>query len=227
MNKIKILVISGLMFFSGTYLASAQEVLSVTKVVKARLVRPLILSAGANDLDFGGIVLKTNVGGTVILTPTSGTVATFTDVLADGANLSRIGVLSTQLPTIPLYTLTSEINLAYKITLPSDTDITVGITTTTSVTSDGDDGIAGNDDDVTADVTTVSTEAGEVMTVTAFRYKHNLDTSLLYNVTTSAAQSWQSDDGTDTFALGATLNVGTDQTAGIYTGTYDVTVQYD
>ena len=228
MNKIKILVISGLMFFSGTYLASAQssEILSVNKVVKARLVKPLILSASGNDLDFGGIVLKTNIGGSVTLIPTNGTSTNFTETLSLSTNLSRIGTSGTQPATIPLYTLSCEIGLAYKITLPSDTDVTVGVTTYTTTTSNGLDGVAGNGDDVTTTTSTVSTSANETMTVTAFKYFHNLGAGL-YTKTTSASKSWSSDDGTDTFALGATLNVAGGQTPGVYTGTYDVTVQYD
>jgi hypothetical protein len=200
MNNLKILVITALIFFIGTLFTNAQttEVLSLNaNVVQARLVKPLVLSANGTALNFGSIVLKTTVGGTVILEPTSQSAHTTT--FSDAANLSTIGLAggTTLRSTIPLFTVTSEILLAYKITIPDDA--TVVVTDAVSNTT---------------------------MTVTAFKYLHS-KLAGLYTSGTTASKSWASADGSDTFALGATLTIAGSQAAGIYTGTYAVSVQYD
>ena len=200
MRKLKILLITVSIFFCGAYSFNAQttEILSLNaNVVNARLVKPLVLSANATALNFGSIVLKTNVGGTVILEPTSQSAHTTT--FSNAANLSTIGLAggTTLRSTIPLFTVTSEVNLAYKITIP---------------------------DDVTVVVTDANTST--TMTVTAFKYLHS-KLAGLYTSTTTASKSWASADGTDTFAIGATLTIAGSQAAGTYAGTYAVSVQYD
>jgi hypothetical protein len=198
MNKIKILVITALIFLSGTFLTNAQttEILSLdANDVEARLVKPLVLSANSTALDFGGIVLKTNVGGTVILEPTSQ--AAHTTTFSNAANLSSIGAAigTTERSTIPLFTITSEIGLAYKITIPATATVTDAV-------------------------------SAETMTVSAFKYMHS-SVAGLWTSTTTASQSWSSATGSDTFSLGATLTIITDQASGTYAGTYQVSVQYD
>ena len=55
MNKIKILVISGLMFFSGTYLTAAQAAISLSSnLAEARIVAPLGFTV-SGTLSFGQI----------------------------------------------------------------------------------------------------------------------------------------------------------------------------
>jgi hypothetical protein len=198
MNKIKNLVLTALIFLSGTFLTNAQttEILSLdANDVQARLVKPLVLSANSTALDFGGIVLKTNVGGTVILEPTSQSAHTTT--FSDAANLSSIGAAigTTERSTIPLFTITSEIGLAYKITIPATATVTDAV-------------------------------SNETMTISAFKYMHS-SVAGLWTSTTTAGQAWTSATGSDTFALGATLTIITDQASGTYAGTYEVSVQYD
>jgi hypothetical protein len=108
MNKIKILVISGLMFFSGTYLTAAQENKELTgQTASARIVAPLILSLTANSkLDFGTLVkTSTSSDGTAVLDPivaNATTLRTLTD-------LGALGAIGLNKGSVPEYSLSGEV----------------------------------------------------------------------------------------------------------------------
>ena len=197
MRKLKILLITVSIFLCGAYSFNAQtENLSLNaNVVNARLVKPLVLSANGIALGFGTIVLKTTTGGTVILEPTSQSLHTRT--FSNATDLSRLGTGSNGNSTMPLFTVASEINLAYKITIPTSVTVTHATLTTNT------------------------------MTVTDFKYLHSKGDGTLYTSTSALNKSWTSSDGSDTFALGATLTIDASQVAGTYAGTYPISVQYD
>jgi hypothetical protein len=207
MNKIKILVISGLMFFSGTYLTAAQENKELTgQTASARIVAPLILSLTASTkLDFGTLVkTSTTEDGTAVLDPiaaNSASLRTLTD-------LGALGAIGLNKGSVPEYTLTGEVGLTYKITLPT-TDVVV--TNTQLVDSN-------------------SAASNEKMNVSAFTYAFSAGGLSTPNAATLIAAGTSTSltiAATNTFQVGATLTVDSGQSTGTYAGTYTISVQYE
>ena len=206
MNKIKILVISGLMFFSGTYLTAAQENKELTgQTASARIVAPLILSLTAGTkLDFGTLVkTSTTEDGTAVLDPiaaNSATLRTLTD-------LGALGAIGLNKGSVPEYTLTGEVGLTYKITLPT-TDVVVTNTA-----------LAGS-----------SAVPNEQMNVSAFTYAFSAGGLATPNAATLIAAGTATSltiASANTFQVGATLTVDSGQSTGTYAGTYTISVQYE
>jgi hypothetical protein len=206
MNKIKILVISGLMFFSGTYLTAAQENKSLTgQTASARIVAPLILSLTAGTkLDFGTLVkTSTTEDGTAVLDPiaaNSATLRTLTD-------LGALGAIGLNKGSVPEYTLSGEVGLTYKISLPT-TDVVVTNTA-----------LAGS-----------SAVPNEKMNVSAFTYAFSAGGLATPNAATLIAAGTSTSltiAATNTFQVGATLTVDSGQSTGTYAGTYTISVQYE
>ena len=206
MNKIKILVISGLMFFSGTYLSAAQEVDELTaQTASARIVAPLILSLTANSkLDFGTLVkTSTSSDGTAVLDPivaNATTLRTLTD-------LGALGAIGLNKGSVPEYTLSGEVGLTYKISLPT-TDVVVTNTA-----------LAGS-----------SALANEKMNVSAFTYAFSAGGLATPNAATLIAAGTATSltiASANTFQVGATLTVDKGQSTGTYTGEYTISVQYE
>jgi hypothetical protein len=206
MNKIKILVISGLMFFSGTYLTAAQENKSLTgQTASARIVAPLILSLTAGTkLDFGTLVkTSTTEDGTAVLDPiaaNSATLRTLTD-------LGALGAIGLNKGSVPEYTLTGEVGLTYKISLP-----TTAIVVTNTVLAGG------------------TAAANEMMNVTAFTYAFSAGGLATPNAATLIAAGTATSltiASANTFQVGATLTVDKGQSTGTYAGTYTISVQYE
>ena len=206
MNKIKILVISGLMFFSGTYLTAAQENKELTgQTASARIVAPLILSLTASTkLDFGTLV-KTSItaDGTAVLDPiaaNSATLRTLTD-------LGALGAIGLNKGSVPEYTLSGEVGLTYKITLPT-TDVVVTNTA-----------LAGS-----------SAVPNEKMNVSDFTYAFSAGGLPTPNAATLIAAGTSTSltiASANTFQVGATLTVDKGQSTGTYAGTYTISVQYE
>ena len=206
MNKIKILVISGLMFFSGTYLTAAQENKSLTgQTASARIVAPLILSLTAGTkLDFGTLV-KTSItaDGTAVLDPivaNATTLRTLTD-------LGALGAIGLNKGSVPEYTLSGEVGLTYKISLPT-TDVVVTNTA-----------LAGS-----------SAVPNEKMNVSAFTYAFSAGGLATPNAATLIAAGTATSltiASANTFQVGATLTVDSGQSTGTYAGTYTISVQYE
>jgi hypothetical protein len=205
MNKIKILVISGLMFFSGTYLSAAQEVDELTaQTASARIVAPLILSLTANSkLDFGTLV-KTSISadGTAVLDPISATSS-----LRTLTGLGALGTIGGNTGSVPEYTLSGEVGLTYKISLP-----TTAIVVTNTVLAGG------------------TAAANEMMNVTAFTYAFSAGGLATPNAATLIAAGTPTSltiASANTFQVGATLTVDKGQSTGTYTGEYTISVQYE
>ena len=206
MNKIKILVISGLMFFSGTYLTAAQENKELTgQTASARIVAPLILSLTAGTkLDFGTLVkTSTSSDGTAVLDPivaNATTLRTLTD-------LGALGAIGLNKGSVPEYTLSGEVGLTYKISLPT-TDVVVTNTA-----------LAGS-----------SAVPNEKMNVSAFTYAFSAGGLATPNAATLIAAGTATSltiATTNTFKVGATLTVDKLQSTGTYAGTYTISVQYE
>ena len=206
MNKIKILVISGLMFFSGTYLTAAQENKELTgQTASARIVAPLILSLTAGTkLDFGTLVkTSTTEDGTAVLDPiaaNSASLRTLTD-------LGALGAIGLNKGSVPEYTLTGEVGLTYKITLP---------TTNVLVTNTA---LAGS-----------IAVPNEKMNVSAFTYAFSAGGLATPNAATLIAAGTATSltiASANTFQVGATLTVDSGQSTGTYAGTYTISVQYE
>ena len=206
MNKIKILVISGLMFFSGTYLTAAQENKELTgQTASARIVAPLILSLTAGTkLDFGTLVkTSTTEDGTAVLDPiaaNSASLRTLTD-------LGALGAIGLNKGSVPEYTLTGEVGLTYKITLPT-TDVVVTNTA-----------LAGS-----------SAAPNEKMNVSDFTYAFSAGGLATPNAATLIAAGTATSltiASANTFQVGATLTVDSGQSTGTYAGTYTISVQYE
>lgn len=206
MNKIKILVISGLMFFSGTYLTAAQENKALTgQTASARIVAPLILSLTANSkLDFGTLVkTSTTADGTAVLDPIAAT-----STLRTLDDLGSLGAIGQNTGSVPTFNLTGEIGLTYKITLPAT------IVVTNTVLADSAAGAAAN----------------ETMTVSAFTYAFSAGGLTVPNAATTISAGTATTlkiAATNTFKVGATLTVDEAQSTGQYEGTYDISVQYE
>jgi hypothetical protein len=206
MNKIKILVISGLMFFSGTYLTTAQEVDELTaQTASARIVAPLILSLTAGTkLDFGTLV-KTSItaDGTAVLDPIAANSATLRTL----NDLGALGAIGLNKGSVPEYTLSGEVGLTYKISLPT-TDVVVTNTA-----------LAGG-----------TAAANEMMNVTAFTYAFSAGGLTSADYTTSISAGTPTSltiASANTFQVGATLTVDKGQSTGTYTGEYTISVQYE
>ena len=205
MNKIKILVISGLMFFSGTYLASAQEAKALTgQTASARIVAPLILSlTPASKLDFGTLVkTSTTADGTAVLDPIAAT-----STLRTLVDLGSLGAIGLSKGSVPTFNLSGEVGLTYKITLPA----TIVVTNTVLV-----------DSALAAD--------NETMTVSAFTYAFSAGGLTIPNAATTISAGTATTlkiATTNTFKVGATLTVDEAQSTGQYEGTYDISVQYE
>lgn len=206
MNKIKILVISGLMFFSGTYLASAQEAKALTgQTASARIVAPLILSlTPASKLDFGTLVkTSTTINGTAILSPISTATAAN---LRSLTNLGSLGTSGLKKGSVPQFNLTGEVGLTYKITLPATVVVTNdAVTSGTPATAD------------------------ETMNVTDFTYAFSDGGAAVISLAViQASTSPQlTIAATNIFKVGATLTVDKAQSTGTYAGSYTISVEYD
>jgi hypothetical protein len=208
MNKIKILVISGLMFFSGTYLTAAQAAISLSSnLAEARIVAPLGFTV-SGTLSFGQIA-KPAVGaiGTVILNPKTSTRA-LTNVTNVGAADTNDGF------SLPTYTVTGEEGLLFTLTLPSaaveiklsEQAASVGGApgVWTPITGSGSDEM-----NITAFTSFTANDSNPITTTTR--------SGLIIGATTAANE----------YEVGATLTVASDQATGYYRGTYTVTAQYD
>ena len=208
MNKIKILVISGLMFFSGTYLTAAQAAISLSSnLAEARIVAPLGFTA-SGTLSFGQIA-KPAVGaiGTVILNPETSTRA-LTNVTNVGAADTNDGF------SLPTYTVTGEEGLLFTLTLPSAAVViklseqaaAIGAADGiwSPITGDGSDEM-----NITAFTSFTANDTDPITTTTR--------SGLIIGATTAANE----------YVVGATLTVASDQATGYYRGTYTVTAQYD
>ena len=208
MNKIKILVISGLMFFSGTYLTAAQAAISLSSnLAEARIVAPLGFTV-SGTLSFGQIA-KPAVGaiGTVILNPETSTRA-LTNVTNVGAADTNDGF------SLPTYTVTGEEGLLFTLTLPSaaveiklsEQAAAIGAApgVWSPITGSGSDEM-----NITAFTSFTANDSNPITTTTR--------SGLIIGATTAANE----------YEVGATLTVASDQATGYYRGTYTVTAQYD
>jgi hypothetical protein len=201
MNKIKTLVIASLIFFSGTYLTNAQEVLSLSEnVAKARIVAPLLLSA-TGSLDFGGIIVIENEATDVTLSTAN--VRSFIEGKARQITASRLS------SSVPTFSLSGEVGLAYTITIPANSEVLV------TLQSDGENATATGDADAFAD--------NQQMFVNDFNYDLN---GAPFDTSTSVSTSHTFVKST-TFKMGAKLKIRASQIKGDYSGTYTVTVAYD
>tara|TARA_B110000027_G_scaffold127216_1_gene146344 strand:+ start:3394 stop:4014 length:621 start_codon:yes stop_codon:yes gene_type:complete len=206
MNKIKILVISGLMFFSGTYLTAAQENKALTgQTASARIVAPLILSLTLNSkLDFGTLVkTSTTANGTAVLDPiaaNSATLRTLTD-------LGALGAIGLNKGSVPEYSLSGEVGLTYKISLPT-TDVVVTNTVLAGASA------ASNEKMNVSDFTYAFSAGGLATPNAATKIDAETETSLKIATT-------------NTFQVGATLTVDKLQATGTYSGSYTISVQYE
>jgi hypothetical protein len=201
MNKIKTLVIASLIFFSGTYLTNAQEVLSLSEnVAKARIVAPLLLSA-TGSLDFGGIIVIENEATDVTLSTAN--VRSFEEGKARQITASRLP------SSVPTFSLSGEVGLAYTITIPANSEVLV------TLQSDGENAAATGDADAFAD--------NQQMFVNDFNYDLN---GAPFDTSTSVSTSHTFVKST-TFKMGAKLKIRASQIKGDYSGTYTVTVAYD
>ena len=208
MNKIKILVISGLMFFSGTYLTAAQAAISLSSnLAEARIVAPLGFTA-SGTLSFGQIA-KPAVGaiGTVILNPETSTRA-LTNVTNVGAADTNDGF------SLPTYTVTGEEGLLFTLTLPS---AAVEIKLSEQAAAIGAaDGIW----------SPITGDGSDEMNITAFTSFTANDTDPI-TTTTRSGLIIGATTAANEYVVGATLTVASDQATGYYRGTYTVTAQYD
>jgi hypothetical protein len=204
MRKLKIIFIILVLAFSFKGYSQAEdnliEVLSTSANASARLVRPLII-ASKNDLAFGGIVLRNNSVGTVTLGTDGG--RTFNNP----ANQSGFNETS-YAPGVPTYTITGEIGLTYKITLPDDNDVEV-----TLETSDGGGAME-------------SPKAYQKMSISAFLYKFSAGGTST-DTASQAVSETIPEGNVSTFTVGATLSIVAQQALGSYVGTYNVTVVYE
>jgi hypothetical protein len=208
MNKIKILVISGLMFFSGTYLTAAQAAISLSSnLAEARIVAPLGFTV-SGTLSFGQIA-KPAVGaiGTVILNPETSTRA-LTNVTNVGAADTNDGF------SLPTYTVTGEEGLLFTLTLPS-----AAVEIKLSEQADAIGAADGIWSPITGD-------GSDEMNITAFTSFTANDTDPI-TTTTRSGLIIGATTAANEYVVGATLTVASDQATGYYRGTYTVTAQYD
>jgi len=197
MNKIKTLVIASLIFFSGTYLTNAQEVLSLSEnVAKARIVAPLLLSA-TGTLNFGGIIVIENEATDVTLSTAN--VRSFEAGKARQITATRLS------SSVPTFSLSGEVGLAYTITIPANSKVLV------TLQSNGENAAATGDADAFADT--------QQMFVNDFNYDLN-GTAFAVSTSHTFVKS-------TTFKMGAKLKIRENQIKGDYSGTYTVTVAYD
>jgi hypothetical protein len=210
MNKIKILVISGLMFFSGTYLTTAQEITVLSdNIAKARLVAPLVLST-TGELNFGGIVLITTAANDVVMAAPNAA-RTFQ------SGVARAISTATEVSTTPTFSLSGEVDLEYFIVIPADGVVKV---TLQNAANTGD--AVGNVDGTTAnDPKTLGVD--QQMDVKDFNYTLNAATN--HDVDDNASSHTYT--ANTTFKMGATLAIGANQIKGNYKGSYQVTVAYE
>ena len=172
------------------------EIKTTTNTARAKLVRPLKLSATSFGLDFGSIVMVTNVGGTVILAAQSGSSARS---FQSDVNLSQVSTTVGQ-GTAALFEFTGEGELAYAINLPTS-DVTVTKT---------EDGIA-----------ITGANDSQEMVIKDFTYKVISNSS-----TSNTSAQVIPTIGQESFYVGASLNVSSGQEKGIYLGTYEVNIEY-
>ena len=207
MKKIKALVISGLIFFSGTFLTNAQAAISLSgTLASARIVAPLGFTL-SGTLKFGSVAKPTNTSGTVVLNPKD-ELRYLTGVTNVGANGSNDDF------DLPKYTVTGEVGLQFTLTLPSAVTINLEV-----------QGASPDGGTTPGDWTTVTGDNADSMAITDFSSYTAADSDAV----TSASRSGLV-IGTTTandYVVGATLTVTSDQKTGYYRGTYTVTAQYD
>ena len=211
MNKIKILVISGLMFFSGTYLTTAQAAISLSSnLAEARIVAPLGFTA-SGTLAFGQIAKPAaDAEGTVTLNPKTSTRA-LTNVTDVGGSNTNDGF------SLPTYTVTGEEGLLFTLTLPS---AAVKIKLSEQAASTDGGTTAGAWSVITADADK------DEMDITNFTSFTTADSNPV-TTTTRSGLSIGTTTAANQYVVGATLTVASDQKTGYYRGTYTVTAQYD
>ena len=204
MNKIKTLVIASLFFFSGTYLTNAQDAISQSTSATARIVAPLGFSLDG-VLAFGDIAKPTSAAsGTVTLNPKN------KERELDGVTNVGAGDDNDNF-SLPTYTVTGEVGLAFTLTLPDDNAVTLYLL---------------EEDDVNGwSVTATENEENDEMEITNFTsYRTDDDAPI---TTATRSQNIGDDDDANKYVVGATLNVKSTQTTGYYRGTFAVTAQYD
>ena len=182
--------------FSQAAPASTElEIKTQSNDVKARLIQPLrFVKVDQTELDFGTIILRTNIGGKVIMSADLVGLRSF----ESPSDLSGLDALDAS-GTNAQFAFTGEEGLGYLITVPNDGAITVAIYD------------AGG---------TASSDANKTMAVNEFNFKlASGDTD-----TTNVQISGNSNE--NVFSVGASLTVGPSQTAGVYAGTYEVSMEY-
>lgn len=209
MKKIKALVISGLIFFSGTFLTNAQDAISISgTLASARIVAPLGFTL-TGTLKFGSVAKPAAAAGTVVLNPeTESRVLTgVTNVGATGSN-DDFG--------LPTYTVTGEVGLQFTLTLPNG-PVTINLSVQGASTDGGTTPGAWT--------TVTETDNADSMDITNFTSYTAADSAPVESTSRSGLVI-----GTTTandYVVGATLTVASDQKTGYYRGTYTVTAQYD
>ena len=172
------------------------EIKTTTNTVRARLVKPIRINNEGAELNFGGIVMRTNIGGTVQIEATPDGNRIFTD----NANLSEISNSAEQ-GSSAFFTFTGEEGLGYIITLPNNTDVNV--------------------ERRDAAGSPIAGEANE-MKVTNFQYL----TPESYSGSNLTSQVISGTASNNAFSVGATLTIKTAQNKGTYVGNYVVTMEY-
>jgi hypothetical protein len=205
MNKIKkLLVITLITGFA--FNVNGQAAVQVTgTLASARLVAPLGITLNAGtDLAFGSVALPAiGAVGTIILDPKLGTRA-LTGVTEIGAGtITGFG--------FPTYVITGEPGLVYTLTLPSNTAVTVALSTE-STTNPG-----------TWTANTGGTAAS--MNVTNFSSATAADTNKVTGTRSNLSIGSAAAD--NTYVVGAQLDIASGQATGYYRGTYTVTAQYN
>ena len=213
MNKIKILVISGLMFFSGTYLTTAQAAISLSSnLASARIVAPLGFTSTGN-LAFGQIAKPaTAAQGTVILNPETQT-RTLTNVTNVGASNDNDNF------SLPTFTVTGEEGLLFTLTLPNSSQ-TIDLSEQAASTDDG------NGNTIPGAWSVISGDDAASMSITDFTSFTTADSAPI-TTTTRGSLVIGSTTAANEYVVGATLTVASNQKTGYYRGTYTVTAQYD
>lgn len=183
--------------FSQAAPASTElEIKTQSNDVKARLIQPLrFVKVDQTELDFGTIILRTNIGGKVIMSADPVGLRSF----ESPSDLSGLAALNEN-GTNAKFAFTGEVGLGYLITVPNDGAITVAIYD------------AGG---------TASSEPNKTMNVNEFNFKIGPS-----NATDTSSIKISATPSENVFSVGASLTVGPSQTAGFYSGTYEVSMEY-
>ena len=182
--------------FSQAAPASTElEIKTQSNDVKARLIQPLrFVKVDQTELDFGTIILRTNIGGKVIMSADPVGLRSF----ESPSDLSGLAALNEN-GTNAKFAFTGEVGLGYDITVPSDGEIIVAMYDTGSA----------------------STEPNKTMNVNEFNFKIGPS-----NATDTSSIKISANTSENVFSVGASLTVGPSQTAGFYSGTYEVSMEY-